>query len=113
MKDDEPAKPAKKAPARKVPAKRAPRKVTPVSVSAAARSGDRRALLAALQARIGKALDDPATAGPALAALIKQAREIAEAIEVIDRPPPEKDTSGDWLAAIAVMPPEPWDESMI
>jgi hypothetical protein len=114
--DAEPAKkpPGKKAAARKAPAKRAPRKVTPVSVTAAARSGDRRQLLAALLARVARALDDPATAGPAFAALIKQSRELSAAIAEIDRPPPERDTSGDWLDAIRNMPAsEPWDESMI
>ncbi|OBJ58339.1 hypothetical protein [Mycobacterium asiaticum] len=106
--------PEKKAAARKANAvKRAPRKVTPVSVTAAARSGDRRQLLVALQSRIAQALDDPATTGPAFAALIKQSREISAAIAEIDRPPPKRDTSGDWLEAIRNMPDEPWDESMI
>lgn len=106
--------PSKKAAARKAPAKRAPRKVTPVSVTAAARSGDRRQLLVALQARVARALDDPATTGPAFAALIKQSRELSEAIAEIDRPPPERDTSGEWLEAIRNRPnSEPWDESMI
>lgn len=106
--------PAKKVAARKAPAKRAPRKVTPVSVSAAARSGDPRQLLVALQARVARALDDPSTAGPAFAALIKQSRELAEAIAEIDRPPAERDTSGDWLDVILSRPAsEPWDESMI
>lgn len=106
------AGPAKKAPARKS-AKHAPRKVTPVSVTAAARSGDRRQLLVALQARVARALDDPATTGPAFAALIKQSRELSEAIAELDRPPPERDTTGDWLEAIRNRPAEPWDESMI
>lgn len=105
--------PARKVTAAKAPAKRAPRKVTPVSVTAAARSGDQRQLLVALQARVARALDDPATTGPAFAALIKQSRELSEAIAEIDRPPPERDKSGDWLRAIMNMPPEPWDESMI
>jgi len=78
--DGDDAGPAKKAAARKAPAKRSPRKVMPVSVTAAARSGDRRQLLVALQARVARALDDPATTGPAFAALIKQSRELAEAI---------------------------------
>ncbi|GFG98137.1 hypothetical protein [Mycobacterium timonense] len=100
--------------AKKAAAKRAPRKVTPVSVTSAARSGDRRQLLVALQARVARALDDPATTGPAFAALIKQSRELAEAIAEIDRPPVERDTSGDWLDAIRNMPAsEPWDEAMI
>lgn len=114
VKDGDGAGPTKKAPARKAPAKRAPRKVTPVSVTAAARSGDRRQLLVALQARVARALDDPATAGPAFAALVKQSRELSAAIAEIDRPPPERDTSGDWLEAIRNRPAsEPWDESMI
>lgn len=118
VKDGDGAGPAKKAaarkaPAKRTPAKRTPRKVTPVSVTAAARSGDRRQLLVALQARVARVLDDPATTGPAFAALIKQSRELSEAIAEIDRPPPERDTSGDWLEAIRNMPAEPWDESMI
>lgn len=113
VKDGDGAAPAKKAAAKKAPAKRAPRKVTPVSVTAAARSGDRRQLLVALQNRIAKAIDDPKTTGPAFAALVKQARELAEAIAEIDRPPAEADTSGDWLEAIRNMPAEPWDESYI
>lgn len=107
------AAPVKRAPVKKAPAKRAPRKVTPVSVTAAARSGDRRQLLVALQNRIAKALDDPKTTGPAFAALVKQLREIGEAIAEIDRPAPERDTSGDWLEAIKNMPAEPWDQSCI
>ncbi|MGN7780483.1 hypothetical protein ACTJJE_13300, partial [Mycolicibacterium sp. 22603] len=103
----------KRAAVKRASAKRAPRKVTPVSVTAAARSGDRRQLLVALQVRVALALDDPATAGPAFAALIKQSRELSEAIAEIDRPPPERDTSGDWLEAIKNMPNEAWDESMI
>ncbi|OCB22003.1 hypothetical protein A5674_26895 [Mycobacterium malmoense] len=83
-------------------------------MTAAARSGDRRQLLVALQARVARALDDPATTGPAFAALIKQSRELSEAIAEIDRPPPERDTSGEWLEAIRNRPnSEPWDESMI
>lgn len=113
VKDDDGVGSAKKAAARKAPVKPAPRKVTPVSVTAAARSGDRRQLLVALQARVARALDDPATTGPAFAALIKQSRELSEAIAEIDRPPPERDTSGDWLETIRNMPPEPWDEEMI
>lgn len=113
VKDGDGAGSAKKAAVRKAPAKRAPRKVTPVSVTAAARSGDRRQLLVALQARVARALDDPATTGPALAALIKQSRELAEAIAEIDRPPAERDTSGDWLEAVRNGQDEPWDEAMI
>lgn len=106
--------PAKKAAARKPPAKRAPRKVTPVSVTAAARSGDRRQLLVAMCERIATALDDPATKPTALAALIRQQTLIAAEIEAIDKPPPERDTSGDWLADIQARPAsEPWDEAMI
>lgn len=99
-------------PAKKAPTKRAPRKVTPVSVTAAARSGDHRQLLVAIGNRIAKALDDPGTTGPAFAALVKQAREIAADIQAIDaaaaekkRPPPP--------SAIATTPDEPWDESQI
>ena len=68
----------------KAPAKRVAREVAPKSVVAAAASGDRRQLLVALQSRIAKAIDDPKTAGPALAALIKQQRDIAAEIHAID-----------------------------
>lgn len=98
--------------AKKAPAKRAPRKVTPVSVAAAARSGDHRQLLVALGNRIAKSLDDPGTTGPAFAALVKQAREIAADIQAIDAaaaakklPPPP--------SVLANTPDEAWDESMI
>ena len=69
---------------KKAPVKRAPRKAAPKSVVDAARSGDRRQLLVALQNRIAKAIDDPKAAGPALAALIKQQRDIAAEIHAID-----------------------------
>ena len=68
----------------KAPAKRAPRKAAPKSVAAAAASGDRRQLLVALRNRIAQAIDDPKTTGPALAALIKQQRDIAAEIQAID-----------------------------
>lgn len=96
----------------KAPAKGAPRKVTPKSVAAAAASGDHRQLLVALRNRIAQAIDDPKAAGPALAALIKQQRDIAADIQAIDtaaaekkQPPPK--------SVIATTPDEPWDESMI
>jgi hypothetical protein len=96
----------------KAPAKRAPRKVTPVSVTAAARSGDRRQLLVAMGNRIAQAIDDPKTQATALAALIKQQRDIAAEIQALDaaaaekkQPPPK--------SVIATTPDEAWDESMI
>lgn len=96
----------------KAPAKRAARKAAPMSVFDAARSGDRRKLLVALQHRIAETIDDPKTAGPALAALIKQLRDIATEIQAIDaatransaRPP---------KSVIATTPDAAWDESMI
>lgn len=107
--DDEPAK---KASTKKAPAKRAPRKVTPVSVTAAARSGDRRQLLVALGNRIAHAIDDPNTAGPALAALIKQQRDIAADIQAIDTAAAEKKRAPP-PSVLATTPDEAWDESMI
>jgi hypothetical protein len=105
----EPKKASKKA-----PAKRAPRKVVPKSVTAAAASGDRRQLLVALGNRIGKALDDPKTAGPALAALVKQARDIAEAIAAMDQAAEAASMQpGGSNSAIADTPNEAWDESYI
>jgi hypothetical protein len=96
----------------KAPAKRAPRKAAPKSVVEAARSGDRRQLLVALQYGIAKAIDDPKTAGPAFAALIKQQRDIAAEIHAIDFAAGASSRSGP-QSAIATTPDEPWDESMI
>jgi hypothetical protein len=103
----------KKAPSRKASVKRAPRTAAPKSVAEAAASGDRRQLLVALGNRVGKALDDPKTTGPALAALIKQARDIAEAIEAIDQAADAASLLSAPQSAIATTPDEPWDESMI
>ena len=103
---------AAKSATKKAPAKRAPRKVTPVSVTVAARSGDHRKLLAALANRIAQAIDDPKTAGPALAALIKQQRDLARDIQAIDAAAIKKKTLPP-LSVIAMTPDEAWDESMI
>jgi len=97
----------------KGPAKRDPRKAAPKSVVDAARSGDRRQLLVALQYRIAKAIDDPKTAGPAFAALIKQQRDIAAEIHAIDRAAEAGSLRSGPKSAIATTPDEPWDESMI
>jgi hypothetical protein len=99
-------------PATRAPAKRAPRKVVPKSVAAAAASGDRRELLVALGNRIAQAIDDPKAAGPALAALIKQQRDIAADIQAIDTAAAER-KSGPPPSVIANTPNEAWDESMI
>lgn len=100
-------------PAKNAPAKRAPRQVAPKSVAEAAASGDRRQLLVALGNRVGKALDDPKTAGPALAALIKQARDIAETIAAIDQAAEAASAPSGPESVIATTPDEAWDESMI
>jgi hypothetical protein len=97
----------------KVPAKRAPRKAAPKSVVDAARSGDRRQLLVALQYRIAKAIDDPKTAGPAFAALIKQQRDIAAEIQAIDLAADAGSSNSGPQSVLATTPDEPWDESMI
>jgi hypothetical protein len=99
-------------PVKKAPSKRAPRKAAPKSVVDAARSGDRRQLLVAMQHRIAKAIDDPTTAGPAFAALIKQLRDIAAEIQAIDAAKAALSSSGS-RSAIATTPDEPWDEAMI
>lgn len=104
VKDSEPVK--------RTPSKRAPRKVTPVSVAAAARSGDRRQLLVALGNRIAQAIDDPKTQATALAALIKQQRDIAADIQAIDAAAAEK-KAGPPPSVLATTPNEAWDESMI
>jgi hypothetical protein len=97
----------------KMPAKRTPRNAAAKSVEAAARSGDRRQLLVALQNRIAKAIDDPKTAGPALAALIKQQRDIAAEIHAIDLGVDADSLTSGAQSVIATTPDEPWDESMI
>lgn len=97
----------------KAPAKRAPRKAAPKSVVDAARSGDRRQLLVALQYRIAKAIDDPKTIGPAFAALIKQQRDIAAEIHAFDLASEAASSTSGSKSAIATTPDEPWDESMI
>lgn len=95
------------------PAKRAPRKAAPKSVVDAARSGDRRQLLVALQHRIAKAIDDPKTAGPAFAALIRQQRDIAAEIHAIDVASASGSPGSGPQSAIATTPDESWDESQI
>jgi hypothetical protein len=96
-----------------VPAKRAARKVTPKSVVAAAASGDLRQMLVALRNRIAKAIDDPRTPAPALAALIRQQIEIAARIHAIDRAADAGSSAPGAKSAIATTPDEVWDESMI
>lgn len=97
----------------KAPAKRGPRKAAPKSVVDAARSGDRRQLLVALQYRIAKAVDDPKTAGPAFAALIRQQRDIAAEIAAIDLAADAGSSRASSKSVIATTPDERWDESMI
>lgn len=97
----------------KAPAKRAARKVTPKSVAAAAASGDHRQMLVALRNRIAKAIDDPRTPAPALAALIRQQIEIAARIQAIDRAADAGLSASCAKSAIATTPDEVWDESMI
>ena len=97
----------------KSPAKRAPRKVTPKSVVAAAASGDLRQLLVALRNRIAKAIDDPKTPAPALAALIRQQMDIAARIQAIDLAADAGSSTSGSKSAIATTTNEPWDESQI
>lgn len=97
----------------KVPAKRAQRKAAPKSIVAAAASGDRRQLLVALGNRIAQAIDDPKTAGPALAALIRQQMDIAARIQAIDLAAEAGSSTSGPKSAIATTPDEPWDESQI
>lgn len=94
----------------KAPAKRAPRKASPKSVVNAAGIGDRRQLLVALQHRIATALDDPKTAGPALAALIKQQRDIAAEIHAIDLAARAGLSRSKTKSAIDTTPNGLWDE---
>lgn len=97
----------------KAPVKRAPRKVTPRSVTAAAASGDLRQMLVALRNRVAKAIDDPKTPAPALAALIRQQMDIAARIQAIDLAAGAGSLTSGPRSAIATTPDEPWDESMI
>ncbi|MDO3636408.1 hypothetical protein [Mycolicibacterium arseniciresistens] len=96
-----------------VPVKRASRKAAPKSVVEAARSGDRRQLLVALQHRIAKAIDDPKATGPAFAALVKQQRDIAAEIYAIDLAADAGSLTSGPQSAVAMTPDEPWDESKI
>lgn len=98
----------------KAPAKRGPRKAAPKSVVEAVRSGDRRTLLVALQARIARELDSPATSGPAFAALAKRLTDLATEIQAIDAAAEAAATGpGGAKSVIADTPNEAWDESMI
>ncbi|MEE2853504.1 MAG: hypothetical protein VX424_12745 [Actinomycetota bacterium] len=97
----------------KAPAKRAPRKVTPKSVVAASASGDLRQMLVALRNRIAKAIDDPKTPAPALAALIRHQMDIAARIQAIDLAADAVESRSNPKSAIVQTPHEPWDESMI
>ena len=65
----------------------------------------------ALRNRIAQAIDDPKTPGPALAALIRQQRELASDIQAIDLAADPK--TGRQKSVIATTPDEAWDESMI
>ena len=67
----------------------------------------------ALQHRIAKAIDNPKTAGPAFAALIKQQRDIAAEIHAIDLAAEAGSAKSGSQSAIATTPDKPWDESMI
>ena len=75
------------------------------------RTGNHRQLLVALRNRIAKAIDDPKTAGPALAALIRQQMDIAARIQAIDLAADTK--TGRPKSVLADTPDEAWDESMI
>jgi len=97
----------------KAPAKRAPRKTVPKSVTAASASGDRRQLLVALRNRIAKAIDDPNTQATALAALIRQQRDIGAEIAAIDDAGEAGPSGRGRLTAVAASPDEAWDESQI
>ncbi len=95
-------------------AKRAPRKAPPKSVTEAAASGDHRAMLVALQARIARAIDSPDTPARELAALSKQWRDIGADIQVIDDAGGTATSGrGPRLTAVADTANEAWDESKI
>jgi hypothetical protein len=100
-------------PDEKAPARRIPRKATPRSVAAAAATGDVRQILVALRYRIAKAIDDPKTPAPALAALIRQQIEIAAKIQAIDLAAGTGSSRSGGKSVIATTPHETWDESMI
>ncbi|OBI72047.1 hypothetical protein [Mycobacterium sp. E740] len=70
-------------------------------------------MLVALRNRIAKAIDDPKTPAPALAALIRQQMDIAVRIQSIDLAAEGATSTSGPQSAIASTPDEPWDESMI
>ena len=76
------------------------------SVMDAADSGDRRALLVALRARISHDVDDSKTPARDLAALSRRLLEIAREIEAIDA-----SDEGDDIGAAAATPDESWTAS--
>ncbi|OSC32056.1 hypothetical protein B8W69_02870 [Mycobacterium vulneris] len=69
-------------------------------------------MLVALRNRIAQAIDDPKAAGPALAALIKQQRDIAAEIDAIDAAAKAKSAKPP-KSVIADTPNEAWDEGAI
>ncbi|SOJ54605.1 hypothetical protein MSIMFB_02094 [Mycobacterium simulans] len=85
----------------------------PKTVVEAARSAIAGSLLVALQYRIAKAIDDPKTPAPALAALIRQQMDIAARIHAIDLAADASSSTSVPKSAIATTPNEQRDESMI
>ena len=92
----------------KAPRRRPSRKV--LTVAQAAASGDRRALLVAMRARIGQAVDDPKTPAPALAALLRQLADVDREIGSIDLGRGQKRPAS---SAVADTPDETFDYSKI
>lgn len=83
------------------PSRRAKQSAKPVR--AAADSGDRRALLAALRARIATDIDNPSTQSRDLAALSRRLLDIAKELEALDA----KGGNDDVSCALAT-PDEEW-----
>ena len=77
-----------------------------LSIAAAAESGDDRALLIALRARVAKACDDLDTPQRDLAALTRRLLEIAKDIKALDAA-----ENGDDVGAAAGTPDEEWPAS--
>lgn len=80
-----------------------PQQAKPQTVSSAAASGDRRALLVAMRARISAGIDNMSTPARDLAALSRRLLEIAKEIEAIDA-----DSQGDDIGQAASTPDEDW-----
>jgi len=77
----------------------------PKSVASAARSGDQRELLVAMQVRLAKAVDRPDVGGLGLAALVRRLLEIGRELEKLG--------GAGGSSVVVDAPTEPWRPSLV